>query len=244
MKAPLHALHDASRRLGGHRHKGKLIGVAGPHQPGKAQRPVIPLPLLVAAVAISPVRPADGALTALHRAAHAHLFLDAPLDLRDQVPVALGAHHIGIALQPAIAVSRLCPLLRLLHQLRAIDPGRLALGRPLVVKNAALAHKQSRQLLQGLRFKPLSVPVHLIVTQPHRKGIHLLRRQLPPGQPIDLLQLLRSQPGLLPGLRRLGHAHRLRSLLLFFKFSDPPAGSSPPGPDTVPPWPPPQCPED
>ena len=184
--------------LGGHRHEGELVRVAGLLQADVAQLPVVYLPGLVAAV-LPPGRAADGAHRLLHRAGHADLLLDAPLNLRDEALVVRGAHHIGVPLQPAVGVPRLGKASGLRHHLGAVEPGRLALGAPVVVKDAALAHKQGGQLLQGPGGKPLPVPVHLVVAQAHREGVHLRLRQRRAAEAVDVLQVprLKDRLGLL-----------------------------------------------
>ena len=201
-------------RLGGDGHKGKLVGVLGPLQVGPAQLPAVLLTLLMPAVGLSPVAAADGANRALHGAAHADLLLDAPLDLGDQVPVAVGAHHVGAALEPAVPVPGPGHPAGLPDDLRLIDAGGLSPGRPLVVEYARLAHKHGGKLLQSPDGEPLKIPVDLVVAQPHGKGVHLLRLQGLPGQGADQLQVLRAEGGVLPALCLLDDLHCI-SLLNF-----------------------------
>ena len=170
-----HVLHHPRVSLGGHCHEGPLIGVGGPHQLGPAAPAAVLRPLLVGAGV--ELLAADGAHRPLHRAAHADLLLDPPLDGGDQLPVSLGAQEVGAALQIAVGLARLRhPALP--HHLGSVDAGRLVPGAPLVVKQTAPAHKQGGQLLQGSGREPLVVPVDLIVAQPHREGVYLLRPQL------------------------------------------------------------------
>ena len=61
-----------------------------------------------------------------------------------------------------------------------------------MVEHPGHPHKQLPQLLQGLHGEPLPVPVDVVVAQPHGKQVHLICRQLPPGQGVDLLQVLLS----------------------------------------------------
>ena len=137
-----------------------------------------------------------------HGAPHADLFFDAPLDLGDQVPIAVGAHHIGAAFEPDVLIPRLGHPAALPDDFGLIDPGGLAPCGPLVVKDAGLAHEHGGQLLQGLGGEPLKIPVDLVVAQPHGEGIHLLRPQGLPGQRADQLQIL-------GGRRCLSAAHIL-----------------------------------
>ena len=76
------------------------------------------------------------------------------------------------AVEPALCrTAELCP-----DHLRLINPGGLSPGGPLVVKDARLAHKQGGQLLQGLRGKPLKVPVDLVVAHCGFTGLTAGRR--------------------------------------------------------------------
>ena len=141
-------------------------------------------------------RAADRAHALRHTASHADLLFDASLDLSDQLRVPLGPQQIRPAFEIAVAVSGSGDPPRLRHYLRAVDTGRLALGGPLMVKDPAFAQEQLPQPLQALGLEPLIVPVHLIVTQPHCKGVYLLRLQRRLGILIDVRQLLRGRgPG-------------------------------------------------
>ena len=148
------------------------------------------------------VLPADGASGLLHRAAHAHFLLDAALDLSNQVLVALGPQHIGVALQVTQSVPRRREDALIPHQFGAVDAGGLSGGAPLVVENTALTHKEGGQLLQSLRREPLPVPIHLIVAQPHGEGVYLLLCQLFAAHGVDEPQFSLIQGGTLihPGL--------------------------------------------
>ena len=124
-----------------------------------------------------------------HAAPNTHLFFDAALDLFDERVVRAAAQHIGIALQVAALLAHRAEAL-FLYELRAVDARRLSLRRPLVVKNAALAHEQLRELFKRLSRETLAVPVHLVVAQPHGKGVDLVRLQLTFGKSVDGGKLL------------------------------------------------------
>ena len=177
--------------LGRHRHKAPLVGVGGLPQYRVAEPALVPLPGAVAAGGLPPVRPADAAHRAPHGAPHAHLLFDAPVDLQDQLPVGLAAHQVGVRPQRPVGLPGAGgPGGVLLHP-APVDPGRLVAALGVVVKDARLPHKQLGQPLQRRPGEPLPVPVHLVVAQHHREGVHLLRPQRPPGEPLNQRQVLR-----------------------------------------------------
>ena len=188
-----HGLHHAGLGLGGHGHKGKLVGVGRLLQAEVAQLPVVDLSGLVSA-ACPGLLAADGAYPALHRAAHAHFLFDAAVDLGNQSPIVVGTHHVGSSFQPAVGIARLGDQLGLLNDLGGEDPGGLSPSRPVVVENAALAQKQRGQSLQSLGGKPLKIPIHFVVAQPHREDVHLLGGEGPFAPGVDELQLLGAYP--------------------------------------------------
>ena len=182
--------------LGRHRHKRKFIGIHRLPQNGAAQLAVIIFALAVSAGTIFAA--ADGADGPPHGAAHADFFLDARLDVGDPLVPGTAPTDVGPGLDIADPI--------LVQNLGVENPGQLSAGGPLVVHDAAFAHKEPRQLRKRLPIEPLKIPVHLVVAKPHREHIHLLLCQTPLRQSIDLLQL---------HCRRHPNAHRSRLFLDF-----------------------------
>ena len=148
---------------------------------------------MVAAVAQGAVSAADRADALPDAASHADLLFDARLDFQNQVAVGFGAHHVGPGHQRAVRLAQRVVFPRKLLHRRLIDSGLLVLTARLVVADAGLAHKQSRQLLQGGRVKLFQIAVDLIVAQHHPEAVQLLGGKFSPGHAVDLFQLLRCE---------------------------------------------------
>ena len=148
----------------------------------------------------------DGAHAPFHAAPHAHFLFDAALDLRDQRIVLAAAQHIRIALEIAAPLA-LRANARLLHDLRAIDARRLSPRRPFVVEDAALAYKQFGQLFKRRAREALAVPVHLVVAQPHGKGVDLVLFERALRELIDDRQFLARHHAVFEPIALFSHFH-------------------------------------
>ena len=149
------------------------------------------------------LRAADRAHSALHRAPDGNFLFDAAVNLANQ-PVRLrAAQHIRPALEIRRAVLR--------QHLRVKNPRHLLFRRPYVVHHAGLSDEKRRQFTDAALRKPLVVPVHLIVAQPHGKHIDLLRRDRFLRQPVDFFQLLRTRRAAQLHARRLCNFHVVSS---------------------------------
>ena len=213
----LSCLRHARRPLRRDRHKGKFICIERLREHGQARFAVIDRALAVRTGAVGLA--ADRAARLPHGAANGDLLLDAALDVRDQVGVALRAQHIGLGHQAACAVV-------LADDLRVKNARDLPVGRPLVVADAGLAAKQLRHARQGRRVKALKIAVGPVVAQAHAEAVDGLRRERRARIGVDLCE---------PGLVRRSRAAQpalLANLHVMSPFSAVPSGrgTGPPAP--------------
>ena len=178
----------------------------------------VPLPYPVGTGGIPAVAAADGAGLGCCRTGDAHFLLDAAVNFPDQIPVGIGAHHVGVSFQKGIHLAGSRDAFRILYQFCRIEPCRLVLSLGVVVKNARFSDKKRFQLFQRLQRKTLAVPVDLIVAQPYIKEKHLFLGQRASGK---LVQLRQPNLHLLcTGIFRLVFCH---SVLLLPPVSQSPA---------------------
>ena len=176
-------------RLGRHRHKAPFIGVGGVLQQGVAQPAAVLFAGLVAAGRLLAVRPADGTDFFADGAAHAHLLLDAAVDLQNEAGIGGGAHHVGPGLQGLIGLAPVVQAAGFLLHRAAVNAGGLLFPSGVVVKNAGLSAEQHRQLFQRRVGKAFVVSVQVVIAQHQREGVDLLGGQPAAAVPGNGLQL-------------------------------------------------------
>ena len=74
-------------------------------------------------------------------------------------------------------------------------------------KNAAFAHKQLRELFERRARKALAVPVHLVVAQPHGKGVELVLIHINKKKMIDDCQFLARHHAVFEPIALFSHFH-------------------------------------
>ena len=152
---------DASRRLGGHRHKGKLIGIHRLLEDHRADLSIVVLSLHMTTGSV--LAAADGAHRLRHGAAHGNLLLDARLDVRNQLVILAAPADVGPG--PDIA----CVLF--LHYLGLENPGYLIFRAPPVIQNSRFPEEQLGKPGQCPGVEPLPVPVNPVVAQPQEPAM-------------------------------------------------------------------------
>lgn len=148
----------------------------------------VQLPHAVGTRILPAVTAADRAGLRYGSTGNAHFLLDAAVNFPNQIPIGIGAYHVGMPFQKCVHFAGRGHTLRLLYQFRSIDSCSLIFSLGIVVKNAGFPHKQSFQLLQSIQRKAFPVPINFIVTEPHIKEEYLLLCEGTPRKAVQLFQ--------------------------------------------------------
>ena len=132
----------------------------------------------------------DRAQPLCYAASDAHLFFDSGFNFQNQIPVALGAHHVRLCHQCIIRFSQRIEFAWEILHTRLVDSCLLVSHRWLVIEDARLAQKETGKLLQRLYIKLFHLTVDVVVTQHHAEAVQLVFAKLSPRHRVDLLQIL------------------------------------------------------
>ena len=192
------ALHAAERlghagsTLCRNRNKAPLVDIVHIIECCVAERPAVGSALDVMTGLFESVRAANGADLSADGAGNADLFLDARVDLTDEIGIAVGAHHIGICAEKAIRLPGFCRAFRVGADLGLKDACSLVSGFGVMVKDAGDADEALLQLRERRIGEAVAVAVDLVVAEDEVKEIDLIERMCSACKCVELLQQLFS----------------------------------------------------